>query len=104
MLTAVQRAEILALTADSGLDSSTATDENIWYDFLSSLFGAGKTLKDLKLSKSQQPEIMACLRRAASVRAAHVRRPQRGPHLVSLGAVEHPDWRIGTAITAEFSI
>ena len=67
MLTAAQRAEILALTAASGLDSSTETDENIWYDFLSSLFGAGKTLKDLKLSRSQQPEIMACLRRAASV-------------------------------------
>jgi hypothetical protein len=67
MLTAAQRAEILGLTAESGLDASTDTDENIWYDFLSSLFGAGKTLKDLKLNRSQQPEIMACLRRAASV-------------------------------------
>lgn len=67
MLTAVQRAEILALTAESGLDSSTATDDSIWYDFLSSLYGAGKTLKDLKLSRTEQPEIMACLRRAASV-------------------------------------
>jgi hypothetical protein len=67
MLTAAQRAEILALTATSGLDSSNETDENIWYDFLSSLFGAGKTLTDLKLSRSEQPEIMACLRRAASV-------------------------------------
>jgi hypothetical protein len=67
MLTAVQRAEILGLTAESGLDSSTVTDEDIWYDFLSALFSAGKTLKDLKLSRSEQPEIMACLRRAASV-------------------------------------
>ena len=67
MLTAVQRAEILGLTADSDLDSSTVTDEDIWYDFLSALFSAGKTLKDLKLSRSEQPEIMACLRRAASV-------------------------------------
>jgi hypothetical protein len=67
MLTAVQRAEILGLTAESGLDSSTVSDEDIWYDFLSSLFGAGKTLKDLKLSRSQRPEIMACLRRAPSV-------------------------------------
>ncbi len=67
MLTAAQRAEILGLTAESGLDSSTVTDEDIWYDFLSALFGAGKTLKDLKLSRSEQPEIMACLRRAASV-------------------------------------
>jgi hypothetical protein len=67
MLTAAQRAEILGLTAESGLDWSNATDENIWYDFLSSVFGAGKTLRDLKLSRSEQPEIMACLRRAASV-------------------------------------
>jgi hypothetical protein len=67
MLAAVQRAEILGLTAESDLDSSTVTDEDIWYDFLSALFGAGKTLKDLKLSRSEQPEIMACLRRAASV-------------------------------------
>lgn len=67
MLTAAQRTEILALTAESGLDSTTATDESIWYDFLSSLFDVGKTLKDLQLSRSQQPEIMACLRRAASV-------------------------------------
>ena len=29
-------------------DPATVTDEDIWYDFLSSLFGAGKTLKDLK--------------------------------------------------------
>ena len=34
MLTAVQRAEILGLTADSDLDSSTVTDEDIWYGFL----------------------------------------------------------------------
>jgi hypothetical protein len=67
MLTAVQRAEILGLTAESGFDSTTVSDEDIWYDFLSSLFAAGKTLKDLKLSRSQQPEIMACLRRAPSV-------------------------------------
>jgi hypothetical protein len=67
MLTAVQRAEILELTAESGLSSENVTDEDIWYDFLSSLFAAGKTLKDLKLSRSQQPEIMACLRRAPSV-------------------------------------
>jgi hypothetical protein len=67
MLTAVQRAEILRLTAESDLDLSTATSEDIWYDLLSALFGAGKTLKDLKLSRSQQAEIVACLRRAPPV-------------------------------------
>ena len=66
MLTAVQRAEILGLTAESGLDSSTVTDEDIWYDFCRG-FQRWQTLKDLKLSRSEQPEIMACLRRAASV-------------------------------------
>lgn len=67
MLTAVQRAEVLGFAAQSELDPSTVTDEDIWYGFLSSLFGAGKTLKDLRLSPAQQPEIMACLRRAPSV-------------------------------------
>lgn len=66
MLTAVQRAEILRFAAEPD-DPSTSTDEDIWYGFLSSLFGAGKTLKDLKLSPAQTPEIMACLRRAPSV-------------------------------------
>jgi hypothetical protein len=67
MLTAVQRAEILGLAAQSDLGPGTVTDEDIWYGFLSSLFGAGKTLKDLRLTRSQQPEIMACLRQAPSV-------------------------------------
>jgi hypothetical protein len=78
MLTALQRAEILGLTAESDLDSSTVTDEDIWYDFLASLFGAGKTLKDLKLSRSQQPEIIACLRRAPSVPPRTFNRPGDG--------------------------
>ncbi|MDQ2726510.1 MAG: hypothetical protein M3Y91_01280 [Actinomycetota bacterium] len=67
MLTAVQRAAILGFAAEPDADPSTTTDEDIWYGFLSSLFGAGKTLKDLKLSPAQHPEIMACLRRAPSV-------------------------------------
>lgn len=66
MLTALQRAEILQLTTESGLDSLSAPDDLIWLDFLASLFAVGKTLKDLNLNRSQQPEIMACLRRAAS--------------------------------------
>ncbi len=67
MLTAVQRAAILGFAVEPDAESSTMTDEDIWYGFLSSLFGAGKTLKDLKLSPAQTPEIMACLRRAPSV-------------------------------------
>lgn len=66
MLTAQQRAEILQLTAESGLDSESATDDLIWLDFLASLFAAGKTLGDLALSRAAQPEILACLRRTAS--------------------------------------
>lgn len=81
MLTALQRAEILGLTAESDFDSSTVTDEDIWYDFLSSLFRAGKTLKDLKLSRSQRPEILACLRRAPSVAPRTFNR--RGDGMVS---------------------
>jgi hypothetical protein len=83
MLTAVQRAEILGLTAESDLTRSTATDEDIWYDFLASLFGAGKTLKDLKLNRSQQPEIMACLRRAPSVAPRKFDRGGEGSRPVS---------------------
>ncbi len=78
MLTAVQRAEILGLTAESDFDPSTVTDDDIWYDFLSSLFGAGKTLKDLKLTRSQQPEILACLRQAPSVAPRQFKRPGGG--------------------------
>ena len=65
MLTAVQRAEILGLTAESGLDSSTVTDEDIWYDFRV-LFQRRQDVEGSELSRSEQPEIMACLRRAAS--------------------------------------
>ncbi|MDQ6783421.1 MAG: hypothetical protein M3063_08270 [Actinomycetota bacterium] len=67
MLTAAQRADILGFVAEADLDPLVITDEDIWYAFLSSLFAAGKTLKDLKLSPANQPEIMACLRRAPSV-------------------------------------
>ncbi|MDQ6837174.1 MAG: hypothetical protein M3137_02215 [Actinomycetota bacterium] len=67
MLTPVQRTAILGFAAESDPDPSSVTNDDIWYGFLSSLFGAGKTLKDLKLSPAQQPEIMACLRRAPSV-------------------------------------
>jgi hypothetical protein len=67
MLTAVQRTKILGFAAESDLDPQVVTDDDIWYAFLSVLFGAGKTLKDLKLSPAQKPEIMACLRRAPSV-------------------------------------
>lgn len=66
MLTAQQRAEILLLTAESGLDSESASDDLIWLDFLAALFAAGKTLADLALSRSAQPEILACLRRTVS--------------------------------------
>lgn len=67
MLTALQRAQVLEFAAESDLDPSAITDDDIWYGFLSALFRAGKTLKDLKLSPSQYQEIMACLRRAPSV-------------------------------------
>lgn len=68
MLTAVQRAEILRFAPEPEPDpSTTTTDDDIWYGFLSSLFAAGRTLKDLKLSRAQHAEIMACLRRAPSV-------------------------------------
>jgi hypothetical protein len=67
MLTAVQRADILGLTAESDLDRANVDDDDIWYDFLSLLFRAGKTLKDLKLNRSQKAEIMACLRQAPPV-------------------------------------
>ena len=103
MLTAVQRAEILALTADSGLDSSTATDENIWYDFLSSLFGAGQDVEGSEAEQVPAARDHGVPAPGCFCRAAHVRRPQRASSSLS-GAVEHPDWRIGTAITAEFSI
>jgi hypothetical protein len=89
MLTAVQRAEILGLTANSDLDSSTDSDEDIWLDFLSSLFGVGKTLKDLKLTRSQQPEIMACLRRAPSVAPRTFDR--RSGSAVRSSPVQRPD-------------
>lgn len=91
MLTAVQRAEILGLTAESDLDPSTITDDDIWYDFLASLFGAGKTLKDLKLSRSQQPEIMACLRRAPSVAPGKFTRRGEGLVRSSPPSVPGPD-------------
>jgi hypothetical protein len=68
MLTAAQRAAILGLAPPSDPDPlAVIDDDDIWYGFLSSLFGAGKTLKDLRLTRAQQPEIMACLRRAPSV-------------------------------------
>ncbi len=66
MLTAPQRAEVLRLAALGDPEVPHVTDDDIWYGFLSSLFAAGKTLKDLKLSPAQQPEIMACLRQAPS--------------------------------------
>lgn len=65
MLTAAQRTGIIGY-AKTDLDPETVTDEDIWYGFLSSLFSGDKTLKDLKLTPAQQPEIMACLRRAPS--------------------------------------
>jgi hypothetical protein len=76
MLTAIQRAAILGFAAEPepDLEGTVVTDEDIWYGFLSSLFGAGKTLKDLKLTPAQQPEIMACLRRAPSVAPRTFRR------------------------------
>ena len=67
MLTAVQRAELLALSSESVLSPVPAADDDIWYSFLASLYRSGRTLKDLKLSQAQRPEIMACLRRAPSV-------------------------------------
>jgi hypothetical protein len=67
VLTVAQRAGILEFAAKSDLDPSGSTDEDIWYGFLSVLFGEGLTLKDLKLSPAQRPEIMACLRRSPSV-------------------------------------
>jgi hypothetical protein len=68
MLTPAQRAEILEIAAQSDLDPDVAvTDDDIWYGFLSVLFAAGRTLKDLKLKPGQQEEIMACLRQAPSV-------------------------------------
>ncbi|MGH9095246.1 MAG: hypothetical protein ACRDXE_08810 [Acidimicrobiales bacterium] len=67
MLTAVQRTAVLGFAAKSDVDPSSVTDDDIWYGFLSSLFAAGKTLKDLKLNPSQYVEIMACLRQAPSV-------------------------------------
>jgi hypothetical protein len=67
VLTVAQRAGILEFAAKSDLDPSTSTDEDIWYGFLSVLFGEGMTLKDLKLNPAQRPEIMACLRQSPSV-------------------------------------
>ncbi len=67
MLTVAQRAGILEFAAKSEVDPSGSTDEDIWYGFLSVLFGEGLTLKDLKLNPAQRPEIMACLRRSPSV-------------------------------------
>lgn len=67
MLTAAQRADVLDFGAKSDLDPHGVTDDDIWYGFLSALFNAGMTLKDLKLSPVQKPEIMACLRRAPSL-------------------------------------
>jgi hypothetical protein len=90
MLTAVQRAEILRLTAESDLEPSTVTDEDIWYDFLACLLGAGKTLKDLKLSRTQQPEIMACLRRAPSVAPRQFERRGGGIVRSSLSPAKGP--------------
>ena len=76
MLTAAQRAELLALASESVLSPGTVGDDDIWYSFLSSLYGSGRTLKDLKLSQAQRPEIMACLRRAPST--APRKFPKRG--------------------------
>jgi hypothetical protein len=93
MLTAAQRAEILGLTAESDLDPSTVTDEDIWYDFLASLLGAGKKLKDLKLSPSQRPEIMACLRRAPSVAPRQFKRGGEGIVRSSPASIQSPHRR-----------
>jgi hypothetical protein len=91
MLTAVQRAEILGYADLSGLDPATDTDDDIWYGFLSSVFGAGKTLKDLKLNPSQQPEIMACLRRAPSVAPRTFTRRGERPVGSTPSPVRQPD-------------
>jgi hypothetical protein len=90
MLTAVQRAEVLGFAA-TDLDPETVTDDDIWYGFLSGLFGAGKTLKDLRLTPSQQPEIMACLRQAPSVAPRTFTRRGERPARSQPGTGSHPD-------------
>jgi hypothetical protein len=90
MLTALQRAEILGLTAEYDVDPSTVTEEDVWYDFLSSLFRVGKRLEDLKLSGSQRPEIIACLRQAPSVAPRQFNRPGDGM-VRSSPSLQRPD-------------
>ncbi len=65
MLTPTQRAALIELSGEPPVEP--VSDSDIWYDFLSSMYKSGLTLKDLKLSQAQRPEIMACLRRAPSV-------------------------------------
>jgi hypothetical protein len=65
MLTPAQRAAVIEMSGEP--PPSPTTDSDVWYDFLSSLYKSGRTLKDLKLTQAQRPEIMACLRRAPSV-------------------------------------
>lgn len=91
MLTAVQRAGIIGYADQADLDKTTATDEDIWYRFLSSLYADDKTLKDLKLTPAQRPEIMACLRRAPSVAPRSFSRRGERPIRTAPTAVVHPD-------------
>ena len=100
MLTAIQRSKILGFAAESDLDSDDPTDDDIWYAFLSVLFGAGKTLKDLKLTPSQKPEIMACLRRAPSVAPRTFNKRGERPVRSTMSAVERRDLRPGSRSTA----
>ena len=64
MLTPAQRAAAIGLSGKP--PEPPSTDSDIWYDFLSAVYKSGRTLKDLKLTQAQRPEIMACLRRAPS--------------------------------------
>lgn len=65
MLTPTQRAALIELSGEP--PEGATSDSDVWYDFLSSMYKSGLTLKDLKLTQAQRPEIMACLRRAPSV-------------------------------------
>jgi len=62
VLTPKQRAEVLRLASVNGPRLPEDSDEDLWYAFLSGLYGNGNTLGDLKLSQGHKPEIMAVLR------------------------------------------
>ena len=62
MLTPKQRSEVLRLAGVNGPRLPDDSDEDLWYAFLSGLYGNGNTLGDLKLSQGHKPEIMAVLR------------------------------------------